>query len=121
MIRTIRLRYVLAAGLAAGGLLAVTPAASAAGTPGFTGTAVTGVRAADALVLVPEVEGLSLSAATTRLHDVGLTQRHGSVVSCEGVPGTVISQTPDEGMAVPAGTSVFLTLARAPAGGDGCG
>jgi hypothetical protein len=105
------------------------------GTPTFTGTALIGVRAVDALgvasqeeftvtvidhVSVPEVEGLSLSAATNRLHQVGLFQVHGSVVSCEGVPGTVISQTPDEGTVVPVGSTVTLTLARAPAPGHEC-
>jgi beta-lactam-binding protein with PASTA domain len=120
MIRTIKLRYVLAAAFAAGGLLAVTPAVSASATPTVTGTAVIGARTTDALVTVPDLVGRSLSVATTRLHQVGLTQRHGTVVSCEGVPGTVIAATPEEGSVVPVGTSVFLTLARAPAPGDDC-
>jgi hypothetical protein len=102
------------------------------GTPTFTGTTVIGLRATDSLgvasqtefsvtvndqVAVPEVEGLSLATATSRLHDVGLFQVHGSVASCDGPPGTVIAQTPDEGTVVLVGSTVTLTLAKAPTNG----
>ncbi len=64
---------------------------------------------------IAAVVGMPVDEATTLLHDAGYAVSTSSQPSNQYPPGTVIAQTPDANVAVPANTVVTLTVASDPA------
>lgn len=89
-------------------------ATAAAAAVLVTAGPVAGTATASDLVLVPDVDGMTLTAATNALHEAGLgAVTHGSTYSCDALPGRVINQIPQPVTFVPVGTGATLTVARA--------
>src|SRR3954451_13534140 len=64
---------------------------------------------------VPALVGRSTSEAQSRLQAVGLTAALVEVESSTAQPDTVVRSNPGAGRLVPNGSTVTLTIARAPA------
>ncbi len=69
---------------------------------------------AEAIIDVPNFQGLSLEDAELTADDYGLVLRVTSVESDEDEPGTVLSQDPPPGEAMPVGSTIDLEVAAAP-------
>ncbi len=96
-----------------GTVLSQTPAAGA--TAG-KGTTVNLVAVGTSVQPVPNVTGMTQSAATAAITGAGLTLGHVSQVYSSSEPtGTVVDQAPNAGLTAPAGSAVAITVSKGPA------
>lgn len=103
---------------AAGIVMGQSPAAGTAVTPGSAvNLTVSSGAATGGAIPVPNVIGLSQSAASTAITAALLTVGGISLVNSSLPAGTVVSETPAAGTLVAASTAVSLVLAVAPSGG----
>jgi beta-lactam-binding protein with PASTA domain/predicted Ser/Thr protein kinase len=86
-----------------------------AGTPILAGSPVTlFVSTGRPLATVPEVRGDTVGAAKAKLRQAGLTWSITDVVSSTVAPGLVISENPSVGSQQAVGSTISLTVAKAP-------
>ena len=105
--------YQAAAGKQQGAVLSQTPAA---GTEAEHGTAVNLVAVGTSLQTVPNVVGVSQSAAKTAITDAGLTLGSVALIYSDTAPAeTVIDQAPPAGVEASAGSHVAISVSRGPA------
>lgn len=97
--------------VAAGNVISQTPGAGVQVTPGSSVDLVVS-SGAPALVIVPNLVGLTYSAAQTSISAAGLTLGSVSTVTTRRSCGVVNSQTPASGVSVAIGTAVNLVVTR---------
>jgi beta-lactam-binding protein with PASTA domain len=105
--------YKATTGKPQGTVLSQTPAA---GTEAEHGSAVNLVAAGASLKTVPDVVGMSQSAAKTAITDAGLTLGSVALVYSATAPAeTVIDQAPPAGVEASPGSHVAISVSRGPA------
>ena len=96
-----------------GTVLSQTPAAGASAA---NGSAVNLVAVGATVQTVPNVIGMTQSAAGAAITAAGLTLGHVSeIYSSSGPTGTVVDQAPKTGSTTPAGSAVAITISKGPA------
>lgn len=96
-----------------GTILSQTPAAGAMAGNGST---VDLVAVGTSVQPVPNVIGMTQSAATAAITGAGLALGHVSLIySSSGPSGTVVDQAPNAGLTTPAGSAVAITVSKGPA------
>ena len=87
----------------------------AAGTQAKRGSAVSLVAVGASVQTVPNVVGMTQSAASAAITGAGLTLGHVTLIYSDSAPsGTVTDQAPSAGGTVPAGSQVAITISRGP-------
>ena len=95
-----------------GTILSQTPAAGAMAGNGST---VDLVAVGTSVQPVPNVIGMTQSAATAAITGAGLALGHVSLIySSSGPSGTVVDQAPNAGLTTPAGSAVAITVSKGP-------
>jgi serine/threonine-protein kinase len=95
-----------------GTVLSQTPAAGASAD---NGSAVNLVAVGTTVQTVPNVIGMTQSAAGAAITGAGLTLGHVSLIySSSGPSGTVVDQAPNAGLTAPAGSAVAITVSKGP-------
>ena len=96
-----------------GTILSQTPGA---GSQAKSGAAVNLVAVGSTVQTVPDVIGMTQSAASAAITGAGLSLGHVTLVySGTGPSGTVTDQAPKSGVTAPAGSQVAITVSRGPA------
>ena len=87
----------------------------AAGTQAKSGSAVSVVAVGTSAQTVPNVVGMTQSAASAAITGAGLTLGHVTLIFSDSAPsGTVTDQAPNAGVTAPAGSQVAITISRGP-------
>jgi serine/threonine-protein kinase len=95
-----------------GTILSQTPAA---GTSAKNGSAVNLVAVGTTVQTVPDVIGMTQSAASAAITGAGLSLGHVTLIYSDSAPsGTVTDQAPNAGVTAPAGSQVAVTISRGP-------
>lgn len=87
----------------------------AAGAKAGNGSAVNLVAVGATVQTVPDVVGMTQSAASAAITAAGLSPGHVTQIFSGSAPsGTVTAQAPDSGVTAPAGSQVAVTISRGP-------